>query len=246
MDGYHASTYGDAFADVYDEWYADLTDLDSFVEFFRRHLPPTAHVLELGVGTARLARALCQAGMHVTGIDASTEMLQRVEPISGLTLILGDMVDDLPSGPFDAVLCGFNTFFNLLTEHRQRACLAAVAERLADGGLLIVEAATPLASDESAVTVRSMTASEVVLSVSRSRADHQVVEGHYISLRTNEPVRLRPWSIRWCSPEQLDALAAAAGLRGVARFATWGEQPFSDDDNRHVSLYVRHAAADPS
>ena len=31
MDGYDASTYGDRFADVYDEWYVDVTDAPACV-----------------------------------------------------------------------------------------------------------------------------------------------------------------------------------------------------------------------
>ena len=32
MDGYTASTYGDAFADVYDDWYQDVSDVDATVD----------------------------------------------------------------------------------------------------------------------------------------------------------------------------------------------------------------------
>ena len=31
MRGFESSSYGDAFADVYDEWYADVTDVDATV-----------------------------------------------------------------------------------------------------------------------------------------------------------------------------------------------------------------------
>ena len=31
MDGYTDSTYGDAFADVYDEWYTNISDVDATV-----------------------------------------------------------------------------------------------------------------------------------------------------------------------------------------------------------------------
>ena len=53
IDGYSASTYGDAFADIYDEWYSDLHDND-FVEGICARLPDSPlRVLELGVGTGR-------------------------------------------------------------------------------------------------------------------------------------------------------------------------------------------------
>ena len=31
MEGYDASTYGDRFADVYDDWYREVTDADACV-----------------------------------------------------------------------------------------------------------------------------------------------------------------------------------------------------------------------
>ena len=36
VDGFGPSTYGDAFADIYDDWYADLSDLDACVDAARR------------------------------------------------------------------------------------------------------------------------------------------------------------------------------------------------------------------
>ena len=52
MDGYTHSTYGDAFADVYDEWYQDISDVDATVDLLAElaaELAPLP-VLELGVG----------------------------------------------------------------------------------------------------------------------------------------------------------------------------------------------------
>ena len=55
------STYGDAFADVYDDWYRDLGDLDATVDAVRGSAGAAAPVLELGVGTGRLAVPLARA-----------------------------------------------------------------------------------------------------------------------------------------------------------------------------------------
>jgi len=77
-------SYGDTFADVYDDWYADLSPTAPFVASVLRLLgdaPPTANsgrVLELGVGTGRLALPLATAGVAVTGLDASAAMLQQL------------------------------------------------------------------------------------------------------------------------------------------------------------------------
>ena len=55
VDGYTSATYGDAFADVYDDWYGDLADRDATITTVAALTPAGGRVLELGVGTGRLA-----------------------------------------------------------------------------------------------------------------------------------------------------------------------------------------------
>ena len=61
MDGYDDSTYGDAFADVYDDWYEGISDIGATVATLLE-LARGGPVLELGVGTGRLAVPLAAAG----------------------------------------------------------------------------------------------------------------------------------------------------------------------------------------
>jgi len=68
------------------------------------------HILELGVGTGRIALPVTAAGCHVTGIDISADMLAQVqcadpEQQARLTLVQGDLRDTLPfpDASFDAV-----------------------------------------------------------------------------------------------------------------------------------------------
>ncbi len=63
MEGYDEATYGDRFADVYDDWYGEITDTAACVEALRR-LAGDGPVLELGVGTGRLAIPLAVAGLR--------------------------------------------------------------------------------------------------------------------------------------------------------------------------------------
>ena len=39
------------------------------------------------------------------------------------------------------------------------------------------------------------------------------------------------------APDELDALASAAGLSLVERWSDWRRTPFTADDNTHVSIY---------
>ncbi|MEJ7719637.1 MAG: hypothetical protein WKF58_04010 [Ilumatobacteraceae bacterium] len=72
MEAYRSDSYGEAFADVYDEWYRDLDDVESVVAFVTGELAASGDsggtgrgnpaLLELGVGTGRLALPFATAG----------------------------------------------------------------------------------------------------------------------------------------------------------------------------------------
>jgi SAM-dependent methyltransferase len=242
MDGYTDSTYGDAFADVYDDWYQHLTPVDATVDLLAGiagELAPLP-VLELGVGTGRLAIPLAARGVDVVGLDASAAMLGKLSEHDTTGIVrtcLGDMVEDQPVGPFGLVFVAFNTFFNLLSETRQRACFDAVAQRLVAGGAFVIEAFVPEPQPSPSVGVRSMTADSVVLSVSTHDDESQTAQGHYISFSEAGGVRLRPWAIRYATVDQLDAMASVSGFRLERRWEDAERAPFTADSARHISLY---------
>jgi SAM-dependent methyltransferase len=243
VEGYDDTSYGRAFADVYDEWYAGISDVETTVA----HLVELAGhgpVLELGVGTGRLAIPLAKQAPHVAvvGIDNSIDMLTRLregDPPSNLHTLCGDMVEDLPDGPFSLVFVAYNTIFNLITAARQGACFRAVADRLAPGGRFVIEAFVPEEPprDGDVIELRTMAADRVVLSVSRHMADEQRADGQFVEFTESGGVRLRPWSIRYARPAELDDLAEQAGLTLEHRWESFGRVPLADDSPRHVSMY---------
>jgi len=185
---------------------------------------------------------LAAAGVEVHGVDSSPAMLARLaenDPDGRVHATLGDMVDGLPDGPFALVFAAYNTFFNLLSAHRQQACFDAVAARLRPGGAFVIEAFVPEVAPppSSSVTVRSVQVDRVVLSVSTTDLDRQLAEGQYIDITETGGVTLRPWCIRWATPDQLDAMASAAGLRLVERFDGFGGGDVTAESARHVSVY---------
>ena len=248
MDGFDASTYGERFADVYDDWYGDVSDVAATVEVVAA-LAEGGPVLELGVGTGRLAVPLAERGLEVHGIDASPAMLERLAAkaaAAGVTVpaTLGDFADvpvEVPDG-FAVVLVAFNTLFNLPDAETQRRCMAAVARRLRPDGRFVVEAFVPGvpgpddAVEGGAVTPRTVGADRVVLSVHMHDAVAQTVVGSLVDI-TESGIRLRPWRIRWAPPDELDAMATDAGLERVERWGDWDRRPFEDDSPRHVTLY---------
>ncbi|MBM3828346.1 MAG: class I SAM-dependent methyltransferase [Actinobacteria bacterium] len=243
MKGFDDATYGDSFADVYDDWYDDVSDVDATTTLVDE-LARGGHVLELGVGTGRLAVPLARAGCAVVGIDASEAMLERCRAKSGdltLELILGDMIEAQPDRTFDAVLVAYNTIFSLTSAERQQALFDTVARRLSDGGAFIVEAAVPDPRRKAGGTVgvRSVQADRVVLSVDVHHPEDQRVDGQFVEFTPTGGVRLRPWSIRYSSPEELDQMATRAGLRLRNRWEDMGKTVFAADSATHVSVYTR-------
>ena len=247
MQGYDASSYGDGFADVYDDWYHGISDVELTVAELL-DFAGTGPVLELGVGTGRIAVPLAEAGLRrgltVVGIDSSEAMLGRLawrDPGRLVTAVLGDMRNDLPEGPFALVFAAYNTLFNLTGDGDQARCFADVAERLQPGGRFVVEAFVPddPPSGGDSVTVRSMTADRVVLSISVDDPERQCASGQFVELSETGGVRLRPWSIRYSTPVQLDEYARAAGLALEQRWGSFGRTPFDEDSTRHVTVYHR-------
>jgi SAM-dependent methyltransferase len=249
MHGYDASSYGDAFADVYDEWYHGISDVDlTVVELL--DLAGGGPVLELGVGTGRLAVPLAEAGIAhgvtVVGIDASEAMLARLawrDPGRLVTTIHGDIRCDLPDGPFGLVFAAYNTLFNLTDDGAQARCFADVAHRLRPGGRFVIEAFVPDDPPRrgDSVSVKSIAADRVVLSISVDDPDNQSADGHFVELSETGGVRLRPWSIRYATPIQLDEYARVAGLTLEQRWESFGRTAFDDESTRHVSVYRCHS-----
>lgn len=250
MRGYHDASYGDGFADVYDDWYLGISDVDTTTAVLFE-LAEGGRVLELGVGTGRLAVPLAARGLEVHGIDSSQAMLDvlRSKAAGGSVRVhVGDMVTQLPAGQFSLVFVAYNTFFNLLDEQRQQRCMSAVADRLTDGGAFVVEAFVPDPNHDptSGVEVKSVTADRVVLSVSTSDPDAQRAEGQYIDITEAGGVRLRPWAIRWATPAQLDEMAGAAGLVREERWAAFDRSEFVTDSERHVTVYRKGSVSNRS
>ena len=247
MEGYDASTYGDRFADVYDDWYGDLTDAEACADAVAGLVAEAGGgpVLELGVGSGRIALPLVARGLEVHGIDASAAMVERLRAKprgDEVTVTLGDMaeldLDAVPAGGFAVVLVAFNTFFNLASEAAQARCLERVRGLLAPSGTFLLEAFVPAdegdGSADSALTPRQLTADEVVLSVSRRDAAAQTITGQHVHI-TEAGIRLRPWHLRYATPAQLDDLAGSAGLALVSRGSGWRGEPFTDGSSAHVS-----------
>ena len=244
-----ASTYGERFAPVYDEWYGNRYDTDAAVATLAR-LAERGPVLELGIGTGRLAIPLADLGLEVDGVDASPAMVERLRAKPGAARIdvtVADMSDvPAPPGRYALTFVAANTLFNLDTADAQGRCVATVARALRPGGRFVVEAWVPdparLAGDDAdVVRVRSVEAARVVLEGARVDVGAQRLDTVVIELTEAGGVRLFPTRLRYAAPDELDGLAKAAGLELEWRWATWAGAPFTTDSDAHVSVWRRPA-----
>jgi SAM-dependent methyltransferase len=143
-----------ALARLYDlDLVDDPGDLDLYLALADRADGP---VLELAVGTGRLAIPLAEAGHLVTGVDLDPAMLdrarRRARAVAGadrLTLIEADLVGlRLPdAGRFGLAFLALNSLLVLATRAAQRAALQAMADHLAPGGLAVADVWLPDAED---------------------------------------------------------------------------------------------------
>ena len=239
--------YDEARAAAYDRTHASRFAEAETVADALRSLLPTAggRALELGVGTGRLAIPLAALGIDVTGIDSSGPMLGRLLAKPGgeqVTTVTGDFTDvaKLVDGPFDLAFVAFNTLFELPDQEAQVRCVAGVAERLADGGLFVVEAIAPdLTRLDQTVTALSIGTDRTVLQATRHDPETQQVAGADITVSTDGMVTARPWTIRYVSVPELDLMARLAGLRLRHRWGGWHREPFTAASAVHVSVYER-------
>ena len=243
MQGFDQTTYGERFADVYDDWYADQSDVAPTVALLAA-LAAGGPVLELGIGTGRVALPLLGAGVEVHGIDASPAMVERLRSKPGgeaVPVELGDFTDveAAVTGGFSLVYVAFNTLFNLPSAQAQGRCFANVARRLRPGGRFVVEAFVPDPDrfpDGGSVSPTLIEPDRVVLLVARQDRAGQTVTASHVSI-TEDGIRLRPLFIRYSTPDELDGMAAAAGFELEDRWAGWDRRPYDDDAERHVSVY---------
>jgi len=139
-------------ADVYDLWSADMTaDVPFYVS---EAVAAKGPVLEVGVGTGRVAVAMARAGAEVVGIDVSPSMLTRAkdrvdrEELDGrISLVEADMRTVDLGRTFALVVLPYRVFCHALTTDEQVQTLTTLRNHLQPGGRLILNVPIPRAED---------------------------------------------------------------------------------------------------
>jgi SAM-dependent methyltransferase len=240
---YEPATFGDRFADVYDTWFRLPQDTVEAVERLAE-LAGRGPVLELGIGTGRLALPLQERGIPIYGIDASQAMVEKLRAKPGgdrIPVKLGDFADVPVEGEYTLVFVAFNTLFALPTQEEQVRCFTQAARRLRSGGRFLVQGFVPDPTRfERLQRVQALQVgvSEVMLEASRHDPVTQSVSSQHIVI-TGDGMRLYPVRIRYAWPSELDLMARIAGLELESRHAGWKGEPFDARSGQHVSIWRR-------
>lgn len=186
-------------------------------------------MLELGIGTGRIALPLAARGLEVYGIEASRSMLTKLGEKPGsarLKVRQGNFADVRIEISFSLVFGLVSTFFLLRSSQEQQKSFYTLARQLSRSGLLLLENYEPAGlkplqqSDDSASQIY---VSEQLIATAKG---------------------LRNYRARICyaAPEELDKMATKAGLRLRERWCNWRGQIFRAGDPLHISIYERYAA----
>ena len=204
---------GDRWAAVYDDRHRHV-DPGPAVEFLAG-LAGDGRVLELAVGTGRVALPLAARGITVEGIDASAAMAERLRAKPGgesIPVTIGDMARVPVSGRFGLVYLVFNTLFGLLSQARQAECFGNVTRVLEPGGMFVIECFVPDLTRfdrDQRVQARSATEDSAIIEVSRHDKAQQRVTTQMITL-DGQGMHLRPVAIRYSWPAEPDLMADRA------------------------------------
>lgn len=180
--------------------------------------------------------------MH--GIELSKAMVARLRTKlggEGITVTIGDFSSVTVEGTFSVAYLVFITIMNLTTQESQVACFRNVAKHLEPGGCFVIEVSVPaLRRLVPGETVRAFHVRETRWGFDEYDIAAQSLTSHHFELVDGRLERLSiPFRYVW--PSELDLMAELAGMRLRERWAGWNREPFTQDSQRHVSVWQKPA-----
>jgi SAM-dependent methyltransferase len=135
--------------DLYDKRYGRRA---SDVRFYLALARERRSMLELGVGTGRIAIAAARAGVRVTGVELSSSMIERARArLAGearevqrrVALFEGDLRTARIGRRFPLVIAPFNVFMHLYSRADVEQALATVRAHLTQNGRFALDVVNP-------------------------------------------------------------------------------------------------------
>jgi SAM-dependent methyltransferase len=237
----HNEYYAERFAEFYDAWFSMLPDTEGTVACLAE-LAGSGPVLELGIGTGRVALPLQEHGLEVHGVDGSEAMVTqlRAKPGGdGIPVTIGDFSEVPVEGTFSLVFLASGTFFELPSAEAQLRCFQNVAKTLAPDGLFVFDSPMPDASRSSnnqEIRIVPTRGNQLILQCRKYYPHEQRYTSDYVIIRDND-VRHMQVKFRYAWPAELDLMARFAGLRLRDRWGNWRRGPFTAASTHHVAVY---------
>lgn len=237
--------WGKDIADSYDKTSAAMyvpDVLDPTVDLLAG-LADGGPVLELAIGTGRVALPLSEKGLEVHGIEFSSHMVDQLRNKPGanaIPVIVGDMVTTTAEGEFTLVYLVWNGIMNVTTQAEQVEVFKNAAAHLGPGGRFVVEVIVP--------QLRRVPNGEVAR-VFMKEPDHVGIETfddqvgqiswshHWMSVDGSLVHHAAPYRYVW--PSEMDLMAQLAGLSLENRWAGWQRSPFTSDSENQIVVYRR-------
>ena len=231
------TSWDERFADRYDEWSAEMTEDVPFYVELAREAGADARVVELAVGSGRVAIPVAEAtGRPVLGIDASPAMLAQARErasAAGVELELreADMRDLELEEPAGLIYCPFRGLLHLATWADRRRVFERVAASLRPGGRFAWNAFAfdhAVASRLDGQHQEEPVPHSLRYAVGDNRVDITLDGGGTSSL----------W---WATKNEWLGLVDVAGLEVEALYGGFDRRPFNDESREYVWVTRRPA-----
>jgi SAM-dependent methyltransferase len=215
----------DAIAELYDPWSASVVeDVAFYLEEARKSGGP---VVELGVGTGRIAVPIAADGMRVIGIDSSLAMLEvcaRRAALAGveLHLRLGDLRQPPVVERVPLVICPFRSLLHMHTDEDRLNVLGAAHELLVPGGRFVFDVFAPDAADIAQTHDRWLEREPGIFE--RAVWDESA---RTLTLTVRGDERETTMALAWLSPGEWRGLLERAGFEIEACYGWFDRSPYA-------------------
>jgi SAM-dependent methyltransferase len=221
----------DAIARLYDPWSSSVIEDISF--YVEEALAAGGPVVELGVGTGRIAIPTAMAGVDVIGVDSSAGMLAVCAEHArgaGVTARLDLREGDLRAPPVTErvrlVTCPFRAYLHLASDDERLEALAAARELLEPGGRLVFDVFAPSAEDIEETHGRWIEREPGI----DERADWDL-EAQTLTLAVRGELGASSMTLWWLEPSRWHALLAEAGLTVDACYGWFDRRPYAGGED---------------